>query len=74
MGHLLKRIRGLKHPLQWMKRRGVPVSTESAPRLYLLNQGFEAAALVWEGEGLVGLSSPAERGPLWDQPWSPMGF
>ena len=24
----------------------------------LLNWGFEAADLVWEGEGLVGLSSP----------------
>lgn len=30
MGHLLKRIRGLEHPLQWMKRCEVPLSTVSS--------------------------------------------
>lgn len=37
----------------------------------LLNWGFEATVLVWEGENLVGLNSLVEWGSLWDQPWVP---
>lgn len=36
----------------------MPVSPESAPHFHLLNWGFEAAALVWEGEGLGGAQQP----------------
>lgn len=72
MGHLLKRKRGLEHPLQWIKRCGVPVSTELPAFVRsLLNRGFEAAGFVLEVERLVGLSTPVEQGLLWDQPWGP---